>query len=81
MVENGKTQGVIGIDIDLKELSKIISGIEVFNSGFGVLVSNEGLISAYKDLHLLEKKFIDNFDFNDYTTKIFKIIKCRIRLN
>ncbi|MFN8259085.1 MAG: methyl-accepting chemotaxis protein [Bacteroidales bacterium] len=63
IVENGKTLGVIGIDIDLKELSKLISKITLFNSGFGILVSNQGLISAYKEEKLLEKKFIENFDF------------------
>lgn len=47
IIENGKTLGVIGIDIDLNELSKITSSIKLYETGFGVLVSNEGIIAAY----------------------------------
>ena len=62
-VEGGKTLGVIGIDIDLKDLSKIIGDIKIFENGYGILVSNQGMIAAYKDETLLEKKFSDHFDF------------------
>jgi methyl-accepting chemotaxis protein len=63
IVENGITLGVVGIDIDLKELSAIIGQIKVYNSGYGILVSNEGIIAAFSDASLLEKKFSEHFDF------------------
>lgn len=63
IVEGGKTLGVVGVDIDLNELSKIIGDVRVYNTGFAILVSNNGIISAYKDQALLEKKFTEQFDF------------------
>jgi methyl-accepting chemotaxis protein len=63
VVEGGKTLGVVGVDIDLNELSKIIGDVRVYNTGFAILVSNNGIISAYKDQAMLEKKFTEQFDF------------------
>jgi methyl-accepting chemotaxis protein len=63
IIENTKTLGVIGIDIDLKDLSKIIGAIKFFDSGYGVLVSNKGVISASKNTELLEKNFSEHYDF------------------
>lgn len=65
IVDNGKTLGVIGIDIDLKELSKIIGNIRLFKTGFGSLVSNDGVIAAYSNQAAIGKKFSDNFDFTN----------------
>ena len=63
IVENGKTLGVMWIDIDLKELSKIIGEIKLYNTGFGSLISNDGIIAAYSDESVIGKKFSENFDF------------------
>jgi methyl-accepting chemotaxis protein len=65
VLENGITQGVVGIDIDLKELSEIIAGINIYDSGYGILISNQGVIAAYKDEKLLEESLSENFDFID----------------
>lgn len=65
IVENGKTLGVIGIDIDLKELSKIIGEIKLYNTGFGALISSDGIIAAYSNDKIIGKKFSENFDFAD----------------
>ncbi len=65
IIENGKTLGVVGIDIDLKELSKIIAEIKLYNTGFGSLISNDGIIAAYTNEKIIGKKFSDNFDFAD----------------
>lgn len=74
IIENGKTLGVMGADIDLKSLSEIIGGIKLFNSGYGILLSNEGVIAAHKNKEMLEQKFIDVFDFasNDMMSAIKK---------
>ncbi|MCX7985483.1 MAG: methyl-accepting chemotaxis protein [Bacteroidales bacterium] len=63
VVEEGKSLGVVGIDIDLKDLSRIIGEIKIFESGYGVLLSNQGVIAAHKNLELLEKNIKDEFDF------------------
>jgi methyl-accepting chemotaxis protein len=63
IVENGKTLGVIGIDIDLKELSKITANIRLFETGFGLLVSNEGTIASFNEEDKIGKDFSASFDF------------------
>jgi len=73
IVENGRTLGVVGIDIDLKELSKIIGSIKLYNTGFGVLISNDGIIAAYSDETIIGKKFNEEFDF--VNNNILAIIK------
>jgi len=74
IIETGKSVGVIGIDIDLNELSKIIGSIKLYQSGFGVLISNDGLIAAYSNEGMIGKKFSENFDFvnQDMLTTIQK---------
>ncbi|HCT30592.1 MAG TPA: hypothetical protein DIW31_07620 [Bacteroidales bacterium] len=63
VLENGQTLGVVAIDIDLKELSKIIRDIKLYKTGFGVLISNDGLIAASSNENAIGKKFSENFDF------------------
>lgn len=65
VVQNEKTLGVIGIDIDLTNLSDEIKKIRVFDTGYGFLVSNTGIIAAHKDISFLEKNFKDQYDFAD----------------
>lgn len=65
ILEDGKTLGVIGIDIDLKELSKITHQIKLYESGFGLLLSNLGQIAAYGDEKLIGGSFSENFYFAD----------------
>lgn len=74
VIENSRTQGVVAIDIDLKELSKIIGAIKLYKTGFGILVSNEGLIAASSNESVIGKKFSENFDFasNDVLSAIKK---------
>ncbi|MEW5844852.1 MAG: methyl-accepting chemotaxis protein [Bacteroidota bacterium] len=45
--ENGKIIGVIGLDIDLKELSEKLKDVKVFETGYVFLTSPEGLIAAH----------------------------------
>lgn len=63
VVENDKTLGVIGIDIDLKTMSKIIGNIQLYETGFGVVVSNKGVIAAYGKDEFIGSSFQDQFDF------------------
>jgi methyl-accepting chemotaxis protein len=63
IVEGGRALGVVGIDIDLIDLSKIVGDIKVFESGYGILISNDGVIAAHKNTELLEKNFTEHYDF------------------
>lgn len=63
VIEGNKSLGVIGVDIDLKELSQIIGQLKIYESGFGVLISNNGIIAASKNLNELEKDFSSIYDF------------------
>ena len=63
VIEDGKMIGVVGIDLDLKELSKITGSIKLYETGFGILVSNEGIIAAYGKEDLIGGTFSENFDF------------------
>jgi methyl-accepting chemotaxis protein len=73
VIENGKTLGVIGIDLDLKEMSKITGNIKLFESGYGMLVSNEGLIAAYDNDGVIGKDLSGNFDFA--SEEVLSIVK------
>lgn len=42
----GKTRGIVGIDIKLKELSQELCGEDVFNKAVATLINSEGLILA-----------------------------------
>jgi methyl-accepting chemotaxis protein len=63
VVSNGVALGVAAIDLDLSKLSDVVSGVKIYESGFGILVSNEGMIAAYSDKTKLEKMFSETFDF------------------
>ena len=47
--ENGRVIGNLGLAIDFKELQNIIDGFDIFETGFGRLLSNEGLVVAHPD--------------------------------
>jgi methyl-accepting chemotaxis protein len=63
VIENGKMKGAVGIDIDLKELSRITGSIRLYETGYGVLVSNEGVIAAYEKEEMIGEGFTGKFDF------------------
>lgn len=63
ILENGRTLGVVGVDIDLQSLSDLIGDMQLFDSGYGVLISNAGVIAAHKNKRLLNKDFASIFDF------------------
>lgn len=74
VLKNGQTLGVLAIDIDLKELSKIIGNIKLYKTGYGVLISNDGIIAASSNEDIIGKKFSENFDFvnNDLLSAVKK---------
>ena len=50
--------GVLTIDVSLKWLNEMLSGIKFFESGFAFLISNEGNIISHPDASLIMKKDI-----------------------
>ncbi len=63
VIENGQALGVTAVDIDLSELSEVVASIKMYDNGFGILISNNGVIAAFSDKGMLEKKFSEMFDF------------------
>jgi methyl-accepting chemotaxis protein len=52
---NGKFVGVVGTDISLKTLREISSKVKFFQSGFGRLINNKGIVLAHPEEERLNK--------------------------
>lgn len=50
--ENGNTIGVIGLDINLQELSERLKDVRVYKTGYIFITSSEGIIAAHPDTKL-----------------------------
>ncbi|WP_233489666.1 methyl-accepting chemotaxis protein [Solidesulfovibrio fructosivorans] len=50
-----KGKGVAGLDMSLEELQRLAAGVKIFDSGYGTLLSNAGMIVAHKDKNLIGK--------------------------
>ena len=53
---NGKVVGVIGVDIDLKSVTALLTDVSATPNAFSFLLSNQGIITGAKDEALLGKK-------------------------
>jgi methyl-accepting chemotaxis protein len=69
---NGTFSGVVGIDIELGTLQKIISSIKLYETGFSAIVSNELQIAAYPNKAYIGKylKDISISNFNEVETAV-----------
>lgn len=59
---DGKIVGVAGVDITLDTLQQITNDIKLYETGFGAIVSNEGIFVAHPSDELLSKS-IDEKNF------------------
>jgi len=59
VLENGYFHGVVGVDFELTELQKICNKVELFNSGFASIISNQGIITSHKDESYINKSIFD----------------------
>ncbi|MCK9443362.1 MAG: methyl-accepting chemotaxis protein [Tissierellaceae bacterium] len=50
VIDGNKAVGVVGIDIVTDEIQKIISQIHLYDTGFGRIFSNKGLVVAHKEI-------------------------------
>lgn len=57
---NGKTVGMIGIDISLQTLDDHISKISFYESGFAGLISNEGRVISHQNDKLIGKDYFQS---------------------
>ncbi|TAJ11698.1 methyl-accepting chemotaxis protein [Marinilabiliaceae bacterium JC017] len=57
--------GVVGIDIELKNIASIINDIKIYDSGHCTLVSNEGIIVSNQDSSKTGKNLNEGYAFND----------------
>nr|WP_246421657.1 methyl-accepting chemotaxis protein [Texcoconibacillus texcoconensis] len=58
----GETVGVVGVDFALDNLQAMMSDIELYDSGIGMLVSHEGAIAAHEDDEQLGAPITDTFE-------------------
>ncbi|MBP8784813.1 MAG: methyl-accepting chemotaxis protein [Synergistaceae bacterium] len=56
---NGKVAGVIGVDIDLKNITALLTNVSTTPNSFSFLLSNQGVITGAQDPSLLGKKIGD----------------------
>ncbi len=47
--ENGRIIGVVGVDIFLKTLQKLVSGIKIYETGYLSIISNDSIYLAHPD--------------------------------
>ncbi len=52
----GKVVGVAGVDMDLGKLTEMVSGIKAFETGYGSLLSDDGMIVAHPRKELIGKR-------------------------
>jgi len=48
--ENGKAVGVVGVDIELSTLQQMTEEVTLYDTGFGRILANSGLVVAHKDI-------------------------------
>jgi len=57
-----KVLGVVGIDIDLNSINKILTSVRPYETGWGTLLSHTGIIAANPKLDRIGKRFSDYGD-------------------
>ncbi|WDV45584.1 methyl-accepting chemotaxis protein [Clostridiaceae bacterium M8S5] len=53
IIINGRVVGVAGVDISLDQLTQINNSIELYDTGYGVLYNNNGIVLAHKDANMV----------------------------
>ncbi len=59
IIMDGKSVGAVGVDITLETLQEMVSGIKVYETGFGQLLSHEGVVLAHPDGEKIGKALQD----------------------
>lgn len=67
--------GVIGIDITFDSFQQLVSNIKLYETGYGILLTQEGKIIAHKNTKLIGKNIKEFKEFKIAPTIIQKIKK------
>ncbi|PSL44403.1 methyl-accepting chemotaxis sensory transducer with Cache sensor [Salsuginibacillus halophilus] len=62
IIVDGETLGVMGVDFSMDNLQDMVADIELYDSGYGMLVTNEGMVSAHPDEEVLGAALSDTVD-------------------
>ena len=49
VVIKGEARGVVGVDISMDSIHPITAGLELYDTGFGRLISHGGIVASHKD--------------------------------
>ena len=60
IADNGELRGVLGLDIDLEQLSAFLAGLQIGRSGRAMIIDEAGRLVASPDLARMFKKVGDN---------------------
>lgn len=50
--EDGTSIGIIGMDIDFNQVTKIVDSVSIYDTGYAFLTDSNGMITHHKDLEL-----------------------------
>lgn len=59
IIKDGRFLGVVGIDLNLDPIQKLTAGVKLYESGYGVVVSNGGLYTAHPRTALVGKSLLE----------------------
>ncbi len=72
IVKDGKFLGVVGIDLNLDRIQKLTAGVKLYESGYGVVVSNSGLYAAHPRTEVIGKSVLETSRENQPFIKAVK---------
>ena len=53
--EDGTSIGIIGMDIDFNQVTRIVDSVSIYDTGYAFLTDSDGMITHHKDLELGQK--------------------------
>jgi methyl-accepting chemotaxis protein len=70
LVENGKVIGAVGADIALDSLQAITASVELYETGYGVIISNSGQFVSHPNTEIIGNNVSDYVEVADVVDKI-----------
>ena len=61
ILDDGAFRGIAGVDSTTSEMDKVLSGLQVYQSGYAMLVSKTGIFVSYKDKSIVGKKTLAQY--------------------
>ena len=53
--EDGTSIGIVGMDIDFNQVTNMVDGVKIYDTGYAFLTDSEGVITHHKDLEIGQK--------------------------